>query len=324
MWRDTPFGKMPMPVRELKIASSIVVHSEAARLVPELMTALSCDAVEIVLRRDADHHEALARVDAVCATRMDGLVDSDGLCQLAVAIIGPSSQEAELAALASGAIDYIPCDQPLDVVVARVERVARLGRLLRERGERILALESLCSTDEVTGLHNQRYLFERLGEEYERARRYNYPLAVIALDIDGFKEVNDTADHLFGTYVLMEMGRILSKELRRADILCRFGGDEFFAVLPHVNSDGAHEAAERARLAITNHQFEHGSHSRRITASFGIAAIPMNQVGCGEDLLRLADQAMYCAKGLGRDCTAVSSATDKASPERRLAYTVQR
>ena len=123
----------------------------------------------------------------------------------------------------------------------------------------------------MTGLHNQRYLFDRLEAEFERAQRYDYPLSVVALDIDGFKEVNDTSGHLFGTHVLVELGKILSTEFRRADILCRFGGDEFFAVLPHVTTDGALIAAERARVVIQDHRFELEGVSRTISASLSVS-----------------------------------------------------
>lgn len=180
------------------------------------------------------------------------------------------------------------------------EQVAERTRQLLEANER---LEQLSMTDDVTGLYNQRFLFERLDEEYRRARRHREELTVMMIDIDHFKGVNDHHDHLFGSRVLKRLGGVLREGVRSVDFVVRYGGDEFAIILPHTRLTDAVPVAERLRATVEAADFGEGAESCRITMSIGLAAI--DSAGDGpRALLRAADKAMYVAKAGGRNCVA--------------------
>ena len=156
--------------------------------------------------------------------------------------------------------------------------------------------EQLTITDDLTRLFNSRYLNLYLGREIKRCKRHGIPLSVIFLDLDGFKGVNDQYGHLAGSGTLTEVGAILAEGVRESDILARYGGDEFVAVLPETPASGALVIAERLRRAIEEHRFlEAQGICARISASFGIATYPDHALS-PEGLIQKADQAMYRVK----------------------------
>jgi diguanylate cyclase (GGDEF)-like protein len=156
--------------------------------------------------------------------------------------------------------------------------------------------EQLTITDDLTRLFNSRYLNLYLGREIKRCKRHGIPLSVIFLDLDGFKGINDQYGHLAGSGTLTEVGTILAKEVRESDILARYGGDEFVAVLPETPASGALVIAERLRRAIEEHRFlEPRGLAARISASFGISTYPDHAL-TPEGLIQKADQAMYRVK----------------------------
>ncbi|MES1243783.1 MAG: diguanylate cyclase [Acidobacteriota bacterium] len=165
-------------------------------------------------------------------------------------------------------------------------------------------LHEMSMRDGLTRQLNHRAIYERLTEELERARRYRYPLSVILCDMDHFKEVNDTYGHLAGDAVLREGAEVLRASLRTGDLLGRYGGEEFLAVLPQVDLDAAHAAAERLRLALEGLPVKLPSGSEaRITASFGVASLDELGSSATSDLLvSLADRRLYDAKAAGRNC----------------------
>ncbi len=156
--------------------------------------------------------------------------------------------------------------------------------------------EQLTITDDLTKLFNSRYLNLYLTREIKRCKRHGIPLSVIFLDLDGFKGVNDQYGHLAGSKTLTEVGAILAEAVRESDILARYGGDEFVAVLPETPASGALVIAERIRKSIESHAFlkEQGVEAR-ISASFGIASYPDHAL-TPEGLIQKADQAMYRVK----------------------------
>ncbi len=156
--------------------------------------------------------------------------------------------------------------------------------------------EQLTITDDLTRLFNSRYLNLYLGREIKRCKRHGIPLSVIFLDLDGFKGINDQYGHLAGSGTLTEVGAILAEGVRESDILARYGGDEFVAVLPETPASGALVIAERLRRSIEEHRFlEAQGISARISASFGIATYPDHALS-PEGLIQKADQAMYRVK----------------------------
>lgn len=156
--------------------------------------------------------------------------------------------------------------------------------------------EQLTITDDLTKLFNSRYLNLYLSREIKRCKRHGIPLSVIFLDLDGFKSVNDQYGHLAGSRTLTEVGAILGEAVRESDILARYGGDEFVAVLPETPASGALVIAERIRKSIESHAFlkDQGLEAR-ISASFGISSYPDHAL-TPEGLIQKADQAMYRVK----------------------------
>ncbi len=163
-------------------------------------------------------------------------------------------------------------------------------------------LEALAQTDPLTQLVNRRALTVRLVTEMERVRRYSAPLAMLLLDLDHFKLVNDTYGHLCGDDVLVALGSVLQRAVRTVDTVARYGGEEFVIVLPETGKQGAIAFAERVRDKIASHGFElPGGREIHVTASIGVATYPALGMDSAEDLFRAADAALYRAKGSGRN-----------------------
>ena len=163
-------------------------------------------------------------------------------------------------------------------------------------------LSQLTVTDDVTGLYNQRFLHTRLDEEFFRARRYHEALAVMMLDIDNFKMVNDTHDHLYGTRVLRRVGAILRRAVRETDMVIRYGGDEFVIILPHTTLANAKVVGERLRTVLEGRNVGLDDEPCYLTMSVGIAARDALHALCGRDILVAADRGLYRAKATGRNC----------------------
>jgi diguanylate cyclase (GGDEF)-like protein len=156
---------------------------------------------------------------------------------------------------------------------------------------------SLASTDFLTGLSNRRTLIQRAREEIDRARRYGHPLTIAYLDLDNFKPVNDQYGHHTGDQLLQVIARKIREETRSSDILARIGGDEFVILFPEIDAASAKTALENLKAKLS-HTFE--AQTYRITFSIG-AATYLKPPHSPEEMIKKADAAMYCAKGLGKD-----------------------
>jgi diguanylate cyclase (GGDEF)-like protein len=159
-------------------------------------------------------------------------------------------------------------------------------------------------TDELTGLSNHRRFRQILAKEVERAKRFDRPLSVMMLDLDDFKEINDTFGHLQGDRVLREVGQILRSESREVDEPARYGGEEFAIALPETGSDGAVEVGERIRKRLEGMHIALEGRRGEITirASVGVAGTPEQPLSV-QTLLEAADQALYNAKRSGKNRT---------------------
>lgn len=184
------------------------------------------------------------------------------------------------------------------------ERSRAMDKLARAMQE----LQQLASTDPLTGLANRRHLWEFLQREWMRSRRSGNALAVIMMDLDHFKRINDEHGHEAGDAVLTEVATLLKAQVRGSDIACRFGGEEFALVLPDAKHEVVQRRAEGIRASIGRLELSYrGQPLGGITASFGVALYPVHAAD-PESLLRASDRALYEAKAAGRDRVVVSSA----------------
>jgi two-component system, cell cycle response regulator len=158
----------------------------------------------------------------------------------------------------------------------------------------------MIHVDELTGLLTKRSLFRALETELTRAQRYRHPIAVLMMDLDHFKLVNDTYGHLVGSFCLSEVGKLIRMSTRETDVSGRYGGEEFVTFLPESEAVAGMIVAERIRTAMESHVFRYNDVAFSVRISIGIAGWPEdgNDV---ESLVRAADTALYRAKRLGRN-----------------------
>jgi diguanylate cyclase (GGDEF)-like protein len=176
-------------------------------------------------------------------------------------------------------------------------------------------LEKLAVTDDLTGLANRRQAVHRLEELWSMADRYPRPLAVISIDIDRFKNVNDEYGHSAGDIVLLGVSDCLRECVRTTDTVCRIGGEEFLLILPSQTMQEAEICAQRCRQAVMQREFISGGHVIHATISEGIASRRLDMPSCA-DLLKEADDALYTAKRAGRNtvcCTRVQGTAELAT-----------
>jgi diguanylate cyclase (GGDEF)-like protein len=170
--------------------------------------------------------------------------------------------------------------------------------------------EALSVTDDLTHLYNSRYLNLVLRRETKRASRNGRPLSLLFIDLDGFKSVNDTYGHLFGSRALVEAAGVIRGSARETDVVARFGGDEFALVLPDTGGEGAFAVGERIRDRIAEYKFLAGDGlDIHLTASIGVATLP-DVAASAEELVQAADKAMYQVKDSGKN--GIQAAVDPA------------
>jgi len=197
-----------------------------------------------------------------------------------------------------------------DLVLADLT-MPRLGGLgLLEQASQLARLESLARTDALTGLNNFRALQAKLEEELARAARYGAPLAVLLIDLDHLKMLNDQEGHEAGNAALEVLAEVLRDELREVDFAARYGGDEFVALLPHQTATEAGVVAERLRIRLGRKPW---ALPEPLTMSIGVAAVDgQRQQSDPAALMAAADAALYRAKRLGRDRVEVATPRDGA------------
>jgi diguanylate cyclase (GGDEF)-like protein len=215
-----------------------------------------------------------------------------------VFLTGMTGTDDIVAGLRAGAHDYLKKPFETAELIARVGAAVRTKRLQDQLRKRIAEFDRMSRTDALTGLYNRRHLQERFRQADSAALRHDQQLAVIMMDIDHFKRVNDTEGHQGGDDVLREFARRLQGEVREEDVVGRWGGEEFLVILAETDLDGVSASAERIRVAVAGEPFELGDHQIAVTMSAGCAAGP---AGDPDDLVRRADVALYQAKAAGRN-----------------------
>jgi diguanylate cyclase (GGDEF)-like protein len=182
------------------------------------------------------------------------------------------------------------------------------GAIALDNALRVQRAEALSVTDDLTQLYNWRYMQQVLRRETKRALRGSRPLSLLFVDLDGFKSINDSHGHLFGSRALVESASVIRASARETDIVARFGGDEFALVLPDTASDGAVSVGERIRDRLAAHRFlEADGLSIALTASVGVATLP-DVAATAEELVQAADEAMYWVKSHGKNGIHVAGA----------------
>jgi two-component system cell cycle response regulator len=192
-----------------------------------------------------------------------------------------------------------------DVVIKAAVAAIQRARAIETTRTENARLEVLAHTDPLTQVLNRRALTSRLTTELGRTRRYQAALTLLMLDLDHFKDVNDTYGHLVGDDVLREVAAFLQAAVRQVDIVARYGGEEFVIVLPETKLPGAVVFAERILAQIASHPFCRAQHPLSITASIGVAEYPSDGVVTVDDLFATADAALYRAKSGGRNRVSV-------------------
>jgi len=185
----------------------------------------------------------------------------------------------------------------------------RLDAAYRELEATNAKLKETSFKDEVTGLYNRRFFSLRLEEEISRFRRFNHPVSVVVLDLDGFKSINDEFGHAVGDETLRDIAQILMKHSRGINVVSRYGGDEFAVLLVETSKTGARLYAERIRHVVATFPFSHG---KNVTASFGVSSLPDDEATTSEGLFRAADEALYAAKRAGKNQVMGAGPAEKA------------
>jgi diguanylate cyclase (GGDEF)-like protein len=191
--------------------------------------------------------------------------------------------------------DVQPLESVADICAAAIQNAHNFDRM-----------KQLAYVDGLTGIHNRRYFEMRIVEELERAGRFQGRLSVIMVDIDHFKKMNDEFGHLLGDEMLRAVSSILKQQLRKMDMVCRYGGDEFAIVVPETTGESAVRVAEKLRRQVETHFFP--GVPRPVTISCGVADYPAHGV-TRDEVVAAADSALYLAKQAGRN--RVASATIK-------------
>jgi len=217
-------------------------------------------------------------------------------------VVAPDDHQRLLRALDMGVNDYLI--RPIDKqeLLARANTQIRRCRYTDQLRSHVQATMELAVTDPLTGLYNRRYMENQTAALVEHAINRGKALALLALDVDHFKVVNDENGHAVGDRVLQELASRLKQAIRNIDMICRIGGEEFVIVLPNTNGETAAKIADRMRRGISGKPFNVGATNGplTVTVSIGVAAIE-SQSDTMETILKRADEALYSAKRSGRN-----------------------
>jgi len=198
-----------------------------------------------------------------------------------------------------GAVDYLTKPFRALELEARVNAALRLKFAQDDLRKANVQLNELALIDSLTDLHNFRYASEFLGQALPHASRYHEPLSAMMIDLDYFKKVNDTYGHLTGNEILKELAAILKAQARQADVVCRYGGEEFLIICPKNSKENSAAMAERIRNTVGAHKFPHIGWP--LTVSLGVGTYDPQRDTNVEAFIARVDAALYQAKNSGRN-----------------------
>jgi len=219
-----------------------------------------------------------------------------------VVITGQGDEMLASQIIQAGAYDYI---NKSNLNIASVTRIVKNAlekfHLKQEMQKAFEKLAQMATQDDLTNLNNRRLLNESLQREMSRLQRYGNDLSCLVIDLDHFKQINDTFGHHFGDHVLKEFAVALQKLVRSVDMIFRYGGEEFVILLPETNLYGGIQVAEKIRTHFEKKCYQHAEQSVVITVSIGVAAVIHHHIKEGLVLLSFAEKALYTAKAKGRN-----------------------
>lgn len=264
-----------------------------------VMTLYTPEGLEIVRRVMRERDERIARgtdSPAVCFEvpqyRRDG------------SVIWVETTSSRITDGQGRLLGYVGITRDVDARVRDRAALEEAHHQLKLRLEEISSLQARlwqqAVRDALTGLYNRHYLHDVLQRELARAARLGHPVSVVLLDVDHFKQINDTYGHRVGDIVLREVAHLLQAQARESDVICRWGGEEFLVLLPAMSLAQAQARTESWRAALATHGLDVFAPGLRVTASFGCASYPQD-ASQGEALIHCADLALYESKRLGRN-----------------------
>lgn len=217
-----------------------------------------------------------------------------------IVMTGYSDDYSYEEAINIGASDFVIKPVRLEELLLRLKRVLKERDLTKERIRMMEKLQKLAVTDGLTKLYNSRSFYSQLETEVDRFNRYKHPLALLLLDLDHFKDYNDTYGHLEGDKILVHFSRIIKSCLRANDTAYRYGGEEFTVILPETGGDEARTVAQRIRAALEAERFSPVNGKKvKITISIGVTEYqPKEELST---FIQRADRAMYRSKQKGRN-----------------------
>lgn len=221
-----------------------------------------------------------------------------------IMLTGAEDLDTKVRSLTAGASDYLTKPFHEEELVARVRIHIKIKLLQDELREKNVRLEELTRIDPLTQIPNRRYFMECFEREFDRAKRYGFPLSYVMCDLDHFKKLNDVHGHQAGDTCLIAVAQLLKETLRGHDTCGRYGGEEFSMVLPETDGEGAVVVADRCRRSIEEARFEANGEMLGVTMSLGVATFyPDREVGVSDlaGLIKLADEALYVSKDSGRN-----------------------
>jgi two-component system, cell cycle response regulator len=265
--------------------------STVASSAEEALDVLATNSVEVV-------------ITDIMLPGMDGLALTDHIKRIGdsdvIVMTGYSTDYSYEEAISKGASDFVFKPVRFEELLLRLKRVLKERSLNQERVRMLDELKKLSITDGLTQLYNSRHFYSQLKGEIERCNRYEHKLSLLLLDIDNFKEYNDSYGHLEGDKILVRLGHVIKSCLRKMDTAYRYGGEEFTIILPDTDGEEARTVAERLRTAVSSEDFTDGSRPDvRITISIGVTQYFQEEKIAS--FVQRADQAMYQSKQAGRN-----------------------